>query len=70
MELTSFSDSSLSLLAPAIAIILAVITRKVLWSLGAGIVTGALLLTGLNPLITIRRIFEGFVGVFWMKGLI
>ena len=69
MELTSFSDSSLSLLAPAIAIILAVITRKVLWSLGAGIVTGALLLTGLNPLITIRRIFDGFVGVFWDEGL-
>ncbi|MBO9492669.1 Na+/H+ antiporter NhaC family protein [Thalassotalea sp. G20_0] len=69
MELTSFSDSSLSLLAPAIAIILAVITRKVLWSLGAGIVTGALLLTGLNPLITIHRIFDGFVGVFWDEGL-
>lgn len=69
MELTSFSDSSLSLLAPAIAIILAVITRKVLWSLGAGIVTGALLLTGLNPLITIHRIFYGFVSVFWDEGL-
>lgn len=69
MELTSFSDSSLSLLAPAVAIILAVITRKVLLSLGAGIVTGALLLTGLHPLITIRRIFDGVVGVFWDEGL-
>ncbi|MFK0573436.1 Na+/H+ antiporter NhaC family protein [Endozoicomonas sp.] len=69
MELTSFSDSSLSLLAPAVAIILAVITRRVLLSLGAGIATGALLLTGLNPLITIRRIFDGFVAVFWDSGL-
>ncbi|WP_067517763.1 Na+/H+ antiporter NhaC family protein [Endozoicomonas ascidiicola] len=69
MELTSFSDTSISLLAPAVAIILAVITRKVLWSLGAGIVTGALLLTGLNPLITLQRIFDGFVDVFWDGGL-
>lgn len=69
MELTSFSDSSLSLLAPAVAILLAVITRRVLWSLGAGILAGALLLTGLNPLITLRRIFDGFVEVFWNDGL-
>lgn len=69
MELSNFSDSSLSILAPAVAIILAVVTRKVLWSLGAGIVTGALLLTGFNPLITIRHIFFGFVGVFWDEGL-
>ena len=69
MELTSFSDSALSLLAPAVAIILAVITRKVLWSLGAGIVTGALLLAQFKPLVTIRRIFAGLVEVFWDEGL-
>ncbi len=65
MELTSFSDSSLSLLAPAVAIFLAVITRKVLWSLGAGIFTGSLLLTSFNPLNAVQHIYHGFVAVFW-----
>jgi len=65
MELTFFSNSPLSLLAPVIAIVLAVVTRKVLLSLGAGIVIGALLLAGLNPLTAMQRVYDGFVGVFW-----
>ena len=65
MEVNSFSDSSLSLLAPAVAIFLAIITRRVLWSLGAGIITGSLLLTGFNPFNAFRHIYAGFVAVFW-----
>ncbi|OED44449.1 Na+/H+ antiporter [Endozoicomonas sp. (ex Bugula neritina AB1)] len=68
MELSSFSDSFLSLLAPVVAIILAVVTRKVLWSLGAGIVAGSLLLTGFNPINTLQYIYESFLGVFWEEG--
>ena len=68
MELASFSDSFLSLLAPVVAIILAVVTRKVLWSLGAGIFAGSLLLTGFNPIKTLQYIYEGFLGVFWEEG--
>ncbi len=56
MELTILSDSPLSLLAPVVAIILAVTTRKVLLSLGAGIVIGALLLANLNPLNGLRAV--------------
>ncbi|WP_263079692.1 Na+/H+ antiporter NhaC family protein [Endozoicomonas sp. Mp262] len=68
MELLSYSDSALSLVTPAVAILLAVLTRKVLLSLGAGIVVGALLLTGLNPLDALAYIARGFVEVFWNDG--
>ncbi len=68
MELSNFSDSFLSLLAPVVAIILAVVTRKVLWSLGAGILTGSMLLTGFNPLNALQYIFQNFLGVFWEDG--
>lgn len=67
MELTILSDSPLSLLAPVVAIILAVTTRKVLLSLGAGIVIGALLLADLNPLNGLRAVYEGFLSVFWRE---
>ena len=69
MELSSFSDSSLSLVAPAIAILLAVVTRKVLWSLGAGILAGSLLVTGFNPVDTVVYILGGFLEVFWDDGV-
>ena len=68
MELTSFSDSPLSLLAPITAIVLAVVTQKVLLSLGAGIVVGAILLTDLYPGTGLLRICDGFIGVFWAEG--
>ena len=41
----SYADSALSVLPPLVAITLAILTRKVLLSLGVGIVFGALLLT-------------------------
>ncbi|CAM4395400.1 Na+/H+ antiporter NhaC family protein [Shewanella livingstonensis] len=41
----SYADSALSVLPPLVAITLAILTRKVLLSLGLGIVFGALLLT-------------------------
>jgi Na+/H+ antiporter NhaC len=69
MELLSYSHSSLSLLAPAIAIALAIVTRRVMLSLGAGIVAGSLLLTSFNPMDTVVYLFEGFVKVFWDDGL-
>jgi|TARA_R110001583_G_scaffold44225_9_gene140189 Na+/H+ antiporter NhaC len=41
----SYADSALSVLPPLLAITLAILTRKVLLSLGLGIILGALLLT-------------------------
>ncbi|MFQ6370237.1 Na+/H+ antiporter NhaC family protein [Shewanella sp. YIC-542] len=44
MTVLSYADSALSLLPPVVAILLAIVTRKVLLSLGVGILMGTLLL--------------------------
>ncbi|MTI15274.1 Na+/H+ antiporter NhaC family protein [Sansalvadorimonas verongulae] len=69
MELVSYSFSPLSLLAPAVAIGLAVITRKTLLSLGAGILVGTLLLNSFSPMNTLQYLLEALVAVFWDNGL-
>ncbi|WP_330927436.1 Na+/H+ antiporter NhaC family protein [Candidatus Sororendozoicomonas aggregata] len=68
MQLFSYNHSVLSLLAPAIAILLAIITRKVLLSLGAGIVVGSLLVTHFNAVNSLSYILEKFIAIFWNDG--
>lgn len=58
----------LSLLPPVITILLAVLSRKVKWSLGLGIVVGALLLADFNPLGALQSIWEAFAAQFWSDG--
>ncbi len=69
MELTSFAQSPLALLAPAVAIGLAVITRKTLPSLAFGALTGALLLTNFDVTHTLQYLLTAFANVFWDDGL-
>lgn len=69
MELLDYSHSVYSIVTPAIAIFLAVITRKVLLSLGAGIIAGSLLLTAFDPAESLNYLIHGFIGVFWNDGL-
>ena len=69
MELLNYSHSALSLVAPILAILLAVITRKVILSLGGGILAGGLLIAGFNPLNSLHYIAQGFIGVFWSDGV-
>ncbi len=69
MELASYSNSFLSLLAPIVAIGLAVITRKVVISLGAGILTGAMLLNEFSVAGTLQYIADSFISIFWSDGL-
>lgn len=69
MELLSFSHSPLSLVAPIVTILLAVITRKTLLSLGAGIFAGALLLTSFSPVDSVTYIAKGLISVFWDDGI-
>ncbi|MDO6814475.1 Na+/H+ antiporter NhaC family protein [Cobetia amphilecti] len=64
MELTSYAASPLSLLAPIIAIGLAILTRRVMLSLGLGIVSGALLLNDFSPLVTLHYLWQQLVAVF------
>lgn len=58
-----------SLLPPFAAIALAMITRRVLISLGFGILLGALLLNHFNLLSTIHYIGRTALGLFWNNGL-
>jgi Na+/H+ antiporter NhaC len=60
----------LTLLPPAIAIVLVVATRKVVLSLGAGVVAAALLAANLDPLETGRLVWEAFAGIFWADGAV
>ena len=50
MELVDYSSSIYSIIPALLAIILAIATRRVLVSLSAGIVVGALMLVNFNPL--------------------
>ena len=50
MELVDYSSSAYSIIPALLAIILAIATRRVLVSLSAGIIVGALMLVNFNPL--------------------
>ncbi|WP_402373248.1 Na+/H+ antiporter NhaC family protein [Isoptericola rhizosphaerae] len=60
----------LTLLPPVIAIVLVVITKKVLVSLGAGILAAALLVANLAPLETLRLLWDSFAAIFWTDGAV
>ena len=68
MELVSFEHSALSLVPPAIAIILAVLTRRVLVSLGVGILVGSLMLCGFSPVQTASYLGSTALGLIWDGG--
>ncbi|ETP68218.1 Na+/H+ antiporter NhaC family protein [Planococcus glaciei] len=63
MENTIFS-----ILPPIIAIVMVLLTRRVLLSLGAGIVAGALILTSFAPLEALREVYNSFAITFWDEG--
>ncbi|UJF21217.1 Na+/H+ antiporter NhaC family protein [Shewanella sp. OMA3-2] len=68
MNLLSHADSALSLLPPLVAIVLAIITRKVLLSLGVGIVVGALLLTQFSLGDSSLFLVNTIQGLIWSDG--
>ena len=68
MELTHYSDSLLSILPPLVAVTLAVLTRRVLLSLGLGILIGALLVTRGNPLDTVQYLGLKLMAIFREAG--
>ncbi len=70
MDLMSYATSPLSVLAPAVAIGLAVLTRRTLLSLSAGALVGALLLTGFNPPNAMQYLAQVLAGIFWEDGAI
>ena len=60
----------LTLLPPVVAIVLVLVTKRVLLSLGAGVVLSALLVAGWNPLETLRLVWGAFARIFWDEGAV
>lgn len=65
MNLITYADSALSLLPPLIAIVLAILTRHVLLSLGLGILAGSLLLTDFSLLSSGTFLAQSVTGLVW-----
>lgn len=63
MENTLFS-----ILPPIIAIVMVLLTRRVLLSLGAGIISAALLVASFAPLESLEQLFTSFAVIFWDEG--
>ena len=58
----------LTLLPPLLAIILVIVTRKVLISLGAGIVLAGLVLAEFNPVVMVVWVWDAIVRLVWVDG--
>ncbi|MEC4726892.1 Na+/H+ antiporter NhaC family protein [Shewanella sp. D64] len=68
MTTLSYADSALSLLPPVVAILLAIVTRRVLLSLGVGIILGAVLITDFSAVDTGQYLAKQVTGLFWDDG--
>ncbi len=68
MELINYTQSWLSILPPLVAIVLAIITHRVLLSLGVAVILGALLLTNFHPIHTLTYLAEIFISLFYADG--
>ncbi|WP_209125038.1 Na+/H+ antiporter NhaC family protein [Alkalihalobacillus sp. BA299] len=62
--------SMMSLIPPVLALVMVILTRRVLISLGAGIVVGALLLNGFDPISAVAQIFSILTAIFYVDGAI
>ena len=60
----------LTLVPPLLAIALVVATRKVLLSLGLGVLAAALLIEGFSPWGTVQQVVGAFTDLFWMDGAV
>lgn len=68
MALVSYADSALSLLPPLVAIGLAILTRKVLLSLGLGILAGILMLADFSLSTTASELTRRITGLVYEDG--
>ncbi|WP_299007723.1 Na+/H+ antiporter NhaC family protein [uncultured Shewanella sp.] len=68
MTIISYADSALSLLPPVVAVVLAMITRRVLLSLGLGILIGGLLLTDFSLIGTGQYLSAKVTSLVWEDG--
>lgn len=69
-SMVDYSTSVLSLVPALLAIIMAITTRKVIPSLGVGIIAGVLLLHNFNPIDSIQYLWSNIIALFWADGAI
>ncbi|MGG4488486.1 Na+/H+ antiporter NhaC family protein [Metabacillus idriensis] len=62
------SGTIYSILPPIIAILMVILTRRVLLSLGVGILSAALILTNFSVLETLAKVYEAFKAIFISDG--
>ncbi|GAA1824540.1 Na+/H+ antiporter NhaC family protein [Nesterenkonia flava] len=62
------SHPLLTLVPPVLALTLVILTKRVLISLGSGVVAAALLIHDLNPLEALRSVWGAFAAIFWADG--
>lgn len=60
----------LTLVPPVLAIALVIATKRVLISLGAGVVAAALLIADFSPLETVELVWDAFAAIFWVDGAV
>ncbi len=70
MNLIQYSDSLLSVVPALLAVILAITTRRVLLSLGVGIIAGSILLNNYNPLAALQYLLHQILGLVWADGAV
>lgn len=68
-EETILESTIFSLLPPLLAIIMVLVTKRVLLSLGVGIVSASLLVEGFAPVDSLLLLWESFKVSFWDEGL-
>ncbi len=61
-------DSILSIVPPVLAIVLVIATRKVVLSLGLGVLSAAFIVASYAPLETLRLVWNSFSDLFWADG--
>lgn len=68
MDIIHFADSPWSVVPPLLAVALAITTRRVLLSLGVGILAGGLLLNHFSPLDSLHYLMGTVLKIFWVDG--
>lgn len=60
----------LSILPPIIAILMVLVTKRVLLSLGAGIISAALLTASFSPVESLQNLWSAMIVSFWDDGAV
>lgn len=68
MELVDYSTSALSILPAVLALTLAIVTRRVLLSLGLGVLLGGILLANFSPMATLHYLANQILALVWSDG--